>query len=258
MPPPGAAMAAAGDLIPAGLNFVGGMINSALNVHESRANRRFQRNMANTEMQRRVADLRAAGINPMLAVGGHGMGGASVPHTEAPRHELPRVDPMIGAQLMESRARTAKDLAESGKLHAETGFLNDSMEDRLNFEWARLQHEMLAKDLTRDQSNHIQAQIVELENKFELMQLQKRHSALDIDRAEAESSMYKLLGGFGAAGKAGLLRIPSAALKRLPAARLLRRFPKMKGRRLKGGSPDKAPTIFERDLENFGHSPTPY
>lgn len=221
-PSTGALLGAAG--IMGGMNALSTGITSAFNIHESRQNRRFQRNMANTEMQRRVRDLRAAGINPMLAVGGHGLGGASVPHSAAGVAEAPRMDPTLGIQVMqaaagieETKARTAKELADAGKISAETSFLNASMEDRLNMIWTQLQHEMQKKDLTQAEEEKIVTQILEVEKHMELMDLQKKHSALDLDRMRAESDMYKFLGGFGAAGKAGLLRIPFPALRRARA-----------------------------------------
>lgn len=194
---------------------------SAFNVHESRQTRRFQRNMANTEMQRRVRDLRAAGLNPLMAVGGHGLGGASVPNSAAAHLDSPRIEPMAMLQAMqiasgieETKARTAKELADVGKIKSETHFLNESMEDRLSMQWVQLQHELQKKDLTTAEEDHIIARIVQIEKQFEIMELQRQHSALDLDRMRAESSLYKTLGGFGAAGKAGLLRIPGAALFR--------------------------------------------
>lgn len=209
-----------------GASIVGSLATSAFNVFENRRNRQFQKRMSDTEMQRRVKDLRAAGINPMLAVGGHGLGGASVPTSAAAQAENPIKDPLLPLQVLqaqagiqETKARTAKELADIGKTKSETQFLNESMEDRLFQERISLLHELDKQDLTKAEHERIVDELVLNEQHYEILKNQATHSALDLDRMRAESSMYKALGGFASAGKAGLLRIPSVALRR---ARLLR------------------------------------
>lgn len=71
------------------------LVTSAFNVHESRQNRRFQRDMSNTAHQREVQDLRAAGLNPILSAR---LGGSSTPGGSAVH--LQNSD--VGSQLQNS------------------------------------------------------------------------------------------------------------------------------------------------------------
>jgi hypothetical protein len=49
---------------------------NAFNAQQAQINRDWETDLSNTQMQRRVTDLRAAGLNPLLAIG---QGGASSP-----------------------------------------------------------------------------------------------------------------------------------------------------------------------------------
>jgi hypothetical protein len=99
----------AASAVAAGASLFGGMQSNASSAHQARQMMEFQRQMSNTQWQRGVADMKAAGINPMLSFM---EGGASAPQG-AMASQSDVVTPAVNSALMRDRFQLDNDVAES-------------------------------------------------------------------------------------------------------------------------------------------------
>lgn len=104
-----------GALIAGASDFFGGLLSNDTNRKLAKDNRDFMRDMSNTEVTRRVADLKNAGLNPMLGYNS----AASTPNTSPATVENvgSSVGRSINSGLAALRAREeVKNLRETNRL----------------------------------------------------------------------------------------------------------------------------------------------
>ena len=101
-------------------------IGARMQKKEAEKNRNFQADMSNTSYQRAMADMRQAGLNPMLA---YSQGGASTPTGSM-------ANPQIKNPFLE--AQTANQIRSESKLKDNQSKISDLEFKKADFFWRQL------------------------------------------------------------------------------------------------------------------------
>lgn len=160
-------------------NVIGGLFNSSAqadankaNIEEAARNREFQERMANTAYQRGVADMRKAGINPLLA---YSQGGASAPSGNQATVQSTRVGDAVSSGLT-GGATTALQVYQS---------LNQAEVQQSQVELNKAQELAAVRDAQLKESSALN---VQQQTKLALLEAQKRVYELPKQKVESEVS----------------------------------------------------------------------
>ena len=148
----------------------GSLIQGLASYKSAQKQMKFQREMSNTAYQRQMADLRAAGINPMLAAK---LGGASTPGGAS--YSIPNIG----------------EAAVQGYSSATTAKQTEALTAKTEQETAKLKYEI--KNIMPEQVSKIHAEVRQLDSQATLTQTQNNIAELNEKILALDSDAYTIL-----------------------------------------------------------------
>lgn len=181
-------------------NIAGTYVSSALAMRQAREQMRFQERMSNTAHQREVADLRAAGLNPILSAR---YGGSSTPPgAQAPipdfghsaKTGIEAMTAMQNIRMSQAQIRNVDADSAAKELSYKEAWMSQDV--RLATLEAQLYEARGRTQLNTAERKRIEELIDNIQVQRDILKNERASSSYQLDRDSAESQFYKGAGKY--------------------------------------------------------------